>query len=238
MSTEHVFYVSHAYTINVKDKNTYSLWLADHTNIKKIDAILNGTAIPLEELVVEVRRDYTLEAPGPQQAVNFLDGVELQGSQGTERRKISDLGKQLPIYGPSQGRIAISEALWNSIPAEFRPLPRKRNQDYRLRLVAVTDDSSSRKFYMGFHAIVLDVDTVGKRSRVQFFSWIDQVLGDAWIDHASWTSSNFLPEGRHSTLSAASPPLTEGALFVFLDTWYTLPTVSFQIPKVPYGSGQ
>lgn len=239
MGTEHVFYFAEAHIINVKDINTYTLWLLDHGNDSKVDGLKHGVSIPSNELLLEVRRDYTLEKAQPADPVNFIEKATFvdRSDETMKEVTLTALGSTIPLDPLNRNRVAISKELWDKLPPDSWPAPKHhRDRAYQLRLVIVDDPAAGRKYYMGFHAMILDVNASRHESHVLFFSWQGSVRGNAWIKHNSWVDGNVLPVGPHSTLSTASPAGTSGALFVSMDAWQLLELGFLDIPKVPWGA--
>ncbi len=232
---EHVFYVAQGYIVRAHGPLEYDLWLADWRDRQQVNNWLDGKSRLPTDLITNARRDWTLDAPGPNGEVHFF--VEHGPYTFTE---LSDdfLTQSLG------GRVAIHESLWNKVPAAKRPLPKNPSEDYRVRLV-VTDDGGVRRCFVGFHAQILKKEPASTdpatniarpaRTRVMFESWQGRALGVWWIPDAGWVDTKLLPRGTHSTLGLASSVADEGALFVEVSAMGEF-NLALPIIKVPWGA--
>lgn len=212
---DQIFYLAEAHVWAVEGPHTYTLWLLDHSNSKRVDDWRKGAYTPKTELVSGFRLDRTVDSAGV-------------GADHVDKHSGVQIGNLIddPIGMQRRGRIAIAEALWNKIPESERPLPTDRKQTYRLRLVV-----SGARAYLGFHTQVLALDS--GELRCLFYSWQDKVLGDTWVDPAAWTNGTIHP--GESSLRSNAKVGDVGSMFVALDSWGMFNNV-LAIPKVPWGT--
>ncbi|HEX7841104.1 MAG TPA: hypothetical protein VF469_26685 [Kofleriaceae bacterium] len=228
---EYSFYLAGAYVVETYQVGQYKLWLPDLMSVDKRKRWDSGEVVPDQECVI-VNCNYVIdlddnatrkEIAGGHLVLATIDGIKLTSLSTNMVEALS-----LPA------RVAISEELWNRIPVEARPLPRQRDQAYRLQVVVrftETAEDIVRRAFIGFHVQVV-ADAGDGRKQVRFLSWIDSDRGVYLVD---LTDPMFDPVSRgHSTISADSEPGDEGALFVALDSLSSLPDLD--IPKVPFGA--
>lgn len=235
---EHIFYMAGAVVVNAYAIGDCLLWLLDQSNTEKVNSWRAGSPIPTKECV-RASYQYTFGQPGPHGEIHHAgdDVLRLLGVKPVNR-----FAKDITTGLRSPATIAISKSLWETIPAEDRPLPPLRLQDYRLRVVMRKDTANNITAYMGFHVKAL---TGGAQPIIKFFDWTEDkeqaelVLGVAQVD---LTRPIFDPPSNNQTTIRNTPdPGDTGALFISVNDFsQILDQTSGQPfllgPKVPYGA--
>jgi len=233
--SESVFYMASGLIVGVRAKGEYELWLLDYKDENPQTADWeNGKPLGQGEASARIwlNATYTIEKPGPEGRVDCVDGVTLE--KVLKYPEGICLTPNVWSAGRVRPRLAVSKVLWDRIPADKRPLPKNRKEDYRLRLVVRKSGAGDLRYFLGFRA---EVVAIGRLPVVRFYNWIDHSLGLAEVDLAA----DYIdpPTNGHTTIGGNGAVRVEdsGALFVAMNDMTNADLAFLSGPKVPFGGG-
>jgi hypothetical protein len=219
-------------------KGEYDLWLLDSFNERAVQNWRGGAVDPSKAnanvALVRVNVARTPESPSLDGKVDCLSISTMETMKYLPEECLApDVWRTLKV----PAKVAVIKEKWDAIPLELRPLPplaalpNRRDQDYRLCVVARRGASGVVRYYMGFH---VEVITAGTQPVVRFYNWEDRMLGAEQIDLSGDVIDP--PSNGHTTIGASGTPKVgeRGALFVDIESFAdVLPFLSG--PKVPFG---
>ncbi|TMQ16658.1 MAG: hypothetical protein E6J91_11510 [Deltaproteobacteria bacterium] len=203
LNPTYTFQIVHACVMTVNSTSKCKIWIPDRSASDNVSKWLDNR-LSVEDIkgeLIDVDLNHTLDRATDDKEVDFAP----------------------PIYEDIHKVPKISDSL---------PLPPYyQKQPYRTQVLMRLGSAGITEGYMGFHARVIEVDENDPLLwRVMFFSWTNEVLGDAWIK----ATDAALFDQALTKLSKDQ----EGPIFVSFKEIGRRSLYFLAGPKVPFGAAR
>ena len=212
--------------MTVNSTSKCKIWIPDRSASDNVSKWLDNR-LSVEDIkgeLIDVDLNHTLDRATDDKEVDFAPPIY-------EDIHLMDLYGDLPLGRTMSGQVTIREDKVPKISDSLPLPPYYQKQPYRTQVLMRLGSAGITEGYMGFHARVIEVDENDPLLwRVMFFSWTNEVLGDAWIK----ATDAALFDQALTKLSKDQ----EGPIFVSFKEIGRRSLYFLAGPKVPFGAAR